>query len=47
MNLGCNTLGDEGLESVMGWAKKDPGTAKVLMQANDIKVGSFHTGWHS
>lgn len=39
MNLGCNALGDEGLESVLGWAKKDHGTAKILMQANDIKVG--------
>lgn len=38
INLGCNTLGDEGLESILGWAKKDPGTAKVLLQANDIRV---------
>lgn len=38
LNLGCNDLGDEGLESVLGWAKKDPGTAKLLLQGNGIKV---------
>jgi hypothetical protein len=38
MNLGANALGDEGLESVLGWAKKDLGTVKVLLQGNDIKV---------
>jgi hypothetical protein len=38
MNLGANTVGDEGLESILGWAKKDLGMSKVLVQGNDIKV---------
>lgn len=38
INLGCNAVGDEGLESVLGWAKKDPGMGKLLLQANEIKA---------
>jgi hypothetical protein len=50
MNLGANALGDEGLESVLGWAKKDLGTVKVLLQGNDIKVSralTFEYDWSS
>jgi len=38
INLAFNALGDEGLESVLGWAKKDLGCRKLLLQGNDIKV---------
>jgi hypothetical protein len=38
INLAFNALGDEGLESVLGWAKKDLGCRTLLLQGNDIKV---------
>jgi len=38
--MAFNSLGDEGLESVLGWAKKDLGLRKLLLQGNDIKVSS-------
>ena len=38
INLAFNALGDEGLGSVLGWAKKDLGCRKLLLQGNDIKV---------
>jgi len=40
VNMAFNSLGDEGLESVLGWAKKDLGLRKLLLQGNDIKVSS-------
>ena len=43
INLAFNALGDEGLESVLGWAKKDLGCRKLLLQGNDIKVSSTIT----
>jgi hypothetical protein len=45
INMGANALGDESLESILGWAKKDLGMTKCLLQGNEIKVGYPLTEW--
>lgn len=38
INMAVNALGDESLECILGWAKKDRGFRKLLLQGNEIKV---------
>jgi len=38
LNLASNRLDDEGLEAVLGYAKKDVCCERVMVQGNDITV---------
>ncbi|KAK4686808.1 hypothetical protein P7C73_g3309, partial [Tremellales sp. Uapishka_1] len=38
INLGCNSLGDEALDTILGYAKKDVCLRKLLVPVNEIRL---------
>jgi hypothetical protein len=46
VNLGGNGLGDEALECVLRYAKKDPGMRKLHVQSNECQVNQCFCQWY-